>query len=406
MDKDILRLLTCGSVDDGKSTLIGRLLYDSNLVFKDQLITLKRDSLKYGSDDIDYSLLLDGLASEREQKITIDVAYRYFETLKRKFIIADTPGHEQYTRNMITGASNSELAIVLIDASKGVLTQSKRHMFLVSLLQISHVVIAINKMDLVKYDEKVFKNIVKEIKIFSRKLNIKNISFIPVSALKGDNVVSESKNMSWYKGQPLLSFLETIFINDDNFIDFRFPVQNVIRPNQNFRGYAGRISSGKINIGEKITALPSGIESKVKEIYDYTNNLECACIGQSIVLTLDDEIDISRGDIIVRQKNLPCVSSSFIANICWMSDDSLNLDKTYILKCNTFTTKAFINELFYKFNVNIKNCKKITLRVLNGGDGQQYDHAVWGLARLLYIDNKDPLKGDMGKISKKPKAYE
>ena len=307
---DLLRFSTAGSVDDGKSTLIGRLLYDSKAIFEDQMEAVERASKNRGDEEVDLALLTDGLRAEREQGITIDVAYRYFATPKRKFIIADTPGHIQYTRNMVTGASTAELAIVLIDARKGVLTQSKRHGFLASLLDIPHMVVAVNKMDLVDYDEKVFRNIVAEYTDFATKLSIQNLVFFPISALRGDNVVDESANMAWYKGTTLMHYLENVSVGASrNLVDFRYPVQTVIRPHQDFRGFAGQIASGSISPGEEVVVLPSGKGSKVESIVAHTETLYEAAAGDSVILTLEEEIDISRGDMIVRKNNLPHVAN-------------------------------------------------------------------------------------------------
>ncbi len=352
-NKDLLRFTTTGSVDDGKSTLIGRLLYETNCIFEDQYAAVAKTSEQRGDERVDLALLLDGLAAEREQGITIDVAYRYFTTEKRKFIIADTPGHEQYTRNMITGASNSELAIILIDARKGVLTQSKRHGFLISLLQIPHLVVAINKMDLVDYDEETYNRIVQEYKEFSQKLDIHDVSFIPISALDGDNVTTRSKSMPWYNGHTLLHILENVHVAaDKNYVDFRFPVQYVQRPNLNFRGYAGTVVSGTVKVGEEIATLPSGKKSKIESIVTMGENLNEAHTGQAVTLTLEDEIDISRGDMIVRTHNLPHVGNILDTNLCWMDDDCLELGTHYILKHTTQKVKAFITGINYKIDVN------------------------------------------------------
>jgi len=353
-EKDLLRFTTTGSVDDGKSTLIGRLLYETKCVPLDQYDAIKKTSQKRGSGSVDLALLLDGLAAEREQGITIDVAYRYFETQKRKFIIADTPGHEQYTRNMVTGASTADLAIVLIDARNGVLIQSKRHGFLNSLLQIPKMLIAVNKMDLVGYSQEAFNQIVADYTDFAGKLDIDDITFIPVSALKGDNVTKKSEKMDWYKGPTLLELLEKTYVTANrNLIDFRFPVQNVIRPNLNFRGFAGKITSGSIKVGEEIIALPSQKQSKVKEIVTYDGNLEEAFSPMSVVLTLENEIDISRGDMIVRKNNLPSVGNIFDAIICWMDDTKvLNPKTAYFLKQTTNNTTAFVEEVYHKIDVN------------------------------------------------------
>lgn len=351
--KDLLRFTTTGSVDDGKSTLIGRLLYETNCIFEDQYAAVAKTSEQRGDERVDLALLLDGLAAEREQGITIDVAYRYFTTEKRKFIIADTPGHEQYTRNMITGASNSELAIILIDARKGVLTQSKRHGFLISLLQIPHLVVAVNKMDLVDYDEETYNRIVSEYKNFSQKLNIHDISFIPISALDGDNVTTRSAKLPWYEGHTLLHMLENVHVAaDKNYVDFRFPVQYVQRPNLNFRGFSGTVVSGAIRVGEEIATLPSGKTSTVKSIVTMDENLDQALTGQAVTLTLEDEIDISRGDMIVRTRNLPNVANLIDASLCWMDEDCLDQSSHYILKHTTQKVKAFVTEINYKIDVN------------------------------------------------------
>nr|MEE4266781.1 sulfate adenylyltransferase subunit CysN [Candidatus Krumholzibacteria bacterium] len=352
-NKSLLRFTTTGSVDDGKSTLIGRLLYETNCIFEDQYAAVEKTSQQRGNERVDLALLLDGLAAEREQGITIDVAYRYFTTDKRKFIIADTPGHEQYTRNMVTGASNSELAIILIDARHGVLTQSKRHGFLISLLQIPHLVVAVNKMDLVDYDEEVFNRIVQEYREFSQKLDIHDITFIPVSALDGDNVTTRSANMPWYDGHTLLHMLENVHVDaDKNYVDFRFPVQYVSRPNLNFRGFAGNVVSGTIKVGEEIAALPSGRTSKIKSIVTFDGELTEAVAGQAVTLTLEDEIDISRGDMIVRKNNLPQVANEFDANICWMDEEPMDRRGHYLIKHTTQKTKAFISGINYKIDVN------------------------------------------------------
>ena len=352
-NKSLLRFTTTGSVDDGKSTLIGRLLYETNCIFEDQYAAVAKTSEMRGNERVDLALLLDGLAAEREQGITIDVAYRYFTTDKRKFIIADTPGHEQYTRNMVTGASNSELAIILIDARHGVLTQSKRHGFLISLLQIPHLVVAVNKMDLVDWDEDVFNRIVQEYRDFSQKLDIHDISFIPVSALEGDNVTTRSANMPWYDGHTLLHMLENVHVDaDKNYVDFRFPVQNVLRPNLDFRGFAGTVVSGTIQVGEEIATLPSGRTSRIKSIVTWDGELETAVAGQAVTLVLEDEIDVSRGDMIVRRNNLPQVGNEFDATICWMDEEPMDRRGHYILKQTTRKVKAFVNGINYRIDVN------------------------------------------------------
>jgi len=348
-----LRFTTAGSVDDGKSTLIGRLLYETRSIPEDQFLAAEKTSRRRGQAEVDLSLLLDGLAAEREQGITIDVAYRYFATAKRKFIIADVPGHEQYTRNMVTGASTADLAIILIDARNGVLTQSRRHGFLASLLQIPHLVVAVNKMDLVGYSEKVFRDIAEEYETFSQKLGIHDITFIPLSALAGDNVSQKSQAMPWYDGATLLHVLENVHVSADrNLVDFRFPVQYVIRPHQDFRGYAGRIASGTISPGEEITVLPSGRSSKVKAVVTYNGELAEAFAGQSIAITLTDEVDVSRGDMIVRRNNVPQSATEFDATICWMSEAPSNKGTRYILKHTTRSTRAFISTIHYRIDVN------------------------------------------------------
>jgi len=353
LDMDLLRFTTAGSVDDGKSTLIGRLLYDSKSIFEDQMEAITKSSRSSGEEEVNLALLTDGLKAEREQKITIDVAYRYFATPKRKFIIADTPGHIQYTRNMVTGASTAELAIVLIDASKGVLTQSRRHAFISSLLQIPHLVVAVNKMDLVDFDENVFNKIVNDFRVFAKKLDIDDITYIPISALKGDNVVDSSDNTPWYNGSTLLHHLETVKVEaSHNMVDFRFPVQYVIRPNQNFRGFSGRVASGRIKPGEEVTILPSGLSSRIKELVTKDGNLEEANPGDSVVLTIEDEIDISRGDMIVRKNNVPEITTKFEAYLCWFNEESMQIEKQYILMHTTKTTPVFIEKLIYRMNVD------------------------------------------------------
>jgi len=352
-NKSLLRFTTVGSVDDGKSTLIGRMLYETNCIPEDQYSAIERISKRRGNDNVDFSLLLDGLSAEREQKITIDAAYRYFTTKNRKFIVADTPGHEQYTRNMITGASTAELAVILIDAQNGISTQSKRHGFIISLLRIPHLIVVVNKMDLVGFSKEIYERIVSAYDAFSEKLDIHDIKYIPVSALKGDNVVKPGPNMSWYDGPTLLHTLENIHTAaNKNLIDFRFPVQYVVRPNHNFRGYAGTIVSGTIKNNEEIIAQPSGKLSKIKSIVTYDGELNNAYTGQAVVLTLNDELDINRGDIIVRKNNLPQVSANFNAIICWMDEEPLNISKKYILKHNTKYVKAYIKKIFYKIDVN------------------------------------------------------
>ncbi len=366
--KDLLRLLTAGSVDDGKSTLIGRLLFDSKKLYEDQLTALKRDSKRIGhaGEEIDYALLLDGLKAEREQGITIDVAYRYFSTAKRKFIIADTPGHEQYTRNMITGGSTANLAILLADARTGVITQTRRHTYLVSLLGIKHVVLAVNKMDLVDYQQEVFDRIVEDYKSFVTQLDIPDVTFIPLSALKGDNVVEISDKMPWYHGKSMLEFLETVHVSSDrNFEDFRFPVQYVIRPDLKYRGFAGKMASGVVRPGDEVMVLPSGKKSRVKTITTYDGNLEYAFPPQSISLTLEDEIDISRGNMLVHPDNLPKVSRHFEAMLVWMDEKPMNPYTQFYIKHNTHSTKAKIDHIRYRVDVNTLEHEKIDHFALN-----------------------------------------
>lgn len=353
--KELLRLLTCGSVDDGKSTLIGRLLHDSQMIYEDQLEAIKKDSVKSGTNEgeIDLALLVDGLQAEREQGITIDVAYRYFSTARRKFIIADTPGHEQYTRNMATGASTADLAIILIDARYGVLTQTRRHSFIASLLGIKHVVVAINKMDLVDYSEARYNEIKEDYLAFSSELELGDIQFVPLSALKGTNVVSVSELTPWFKGQPLMEILETVSIAEDrNFEDFRLPIQYVNRPNLNFRGFCGTIASGIIKPGERIMALPSGKSSTVKSIVTYEGELDEAFAEQAITLTLEDEIDISRGDMIVKPDNHPQIGSAFSAHIVWMAEEHLKPGKLFDIKLGSKVASGSIQRIEHVIDVN------------------------------------------------------
>lgn len=353
--KELLRFITCGSVDDGKSTLIGRLLYDSKMIYEDQLAALERDSVKHGTTggDFDPALLTDGLREEREQGITIDVAYRYFSTAKRKFIIADTPGHVQYTRNMATGASTADLAIILIDARHGVLQQTKRHSFITSLLGIRHILVAVNKMDLVDYDQEVFERIRRDYMDFASRLDIPDLHFIPISALKGDNVVEPSANMPWRQGATLMHFLETVYIGSDrNLEDFRFPVQFVIRPDLNFRGYAGTIASGIVRKGDEIMALPSRKTSRIRSISTFDGELEEAFAPSAVTLTLEDEIDISRGDMIVRPGNVPRMAQRFDAMITWMSEEPLVPGKQYLFKHAAKLVPGTIRTLRYQVDVN------------------------------------------------------
>lgn len=352
--KDLLRFLTCGSVDDGKSTLIGRLLHDSKMIYEDQLAAITKDSKKMGTtgEKVDLALLVDGLQSEREQGITIDVAYRYFSTEKRKFIIGDTPGHEQYTRNMVTGASTCDLAIILIDARAGVKTQTRRHSFLVSLLGIKHVIVAVNKMDLMDYRQDVYEQIQKDYLEFSKQLTIPDIRFVPLSALEGDNVVNHSENTPWFKGELLMELLENMQITDQQHKDFRFPVQYVNRPNLNFRGFAGSIVSGSIKPGDAITALPSGKTSTVKTISTFDGDLDIGYAPTAVTLTLNDEIDISRGDMIVKSDALPMQSNAFKTHLVWMSEDALIPNKQYGFKFATKNVTGNVSSIDYQIDVN------------------------------------------------------
>jgi sulfate adenylyltransferase subunit 1 len=353
----LLRFTTAGSVDDGKSTLIGRLLYDSKSIFEDQLEAVEASSVKKGFDYVDLSLLTDGLKSEREQGITIDVAYRYFATPKRKFIIADTPGHIQYTRNMVTGASTANLALILIDARKGLVEQTYRHSFIASLLKIPHVIVCVNKMDLVNYEEEVFDKIVEDYKAFSSKLEVSDIQFVPISALVGDNVVNRSENMHWYQGATLMHMLETVHIESDyNHIDSRFPVQYVIRPQSkehpDFRGYTGRVAGGIFRPGEEIVVLPSGFTSRVKTIELGGQLLEEAFAPMSITMTLEDEIDISRGDIIAKPNNHPQTAQDIDMMLCWMNQRPVNLNTKLYVRHNTREVKGVLKEIQYKLDIN------------------------------------------------------
>lgn len=363
---DILRFSTAGSVDDGKSTLIGRLLYDSKAIFEDQLQAIEQASSARGDAAVELALLTDGLRAEREQGITIDVAYRYVTTPRRKFIIADTPGHIQYTRNMVTGASTTELAIVLVDARKGVLTQSKRHTFIASLLQIPHLVVAVNKMDLVGYSEDVYKQIVADYNAFVGRLNVRDVVYIPISALHGDNVVRQSDTMPWYDGTTLLHHLETVNIGANrNSIDFRLPVQYVIRPHQNFRGFAGQIVSGRVAIGDEVVSLPTGLRSQVSAIWRGEENCERASVGDSVVLTLSDEIDISRGDMLVRVRNLPHKSNQIDATLCWVNEEPMHPRGSYWLQHSTRQVRAFLQDLNYRINVDTMHREAADILQLN-----------------------------------------
>ncbi len=353
--KELLRFLTCGSVDDGKSTLIGRLLYDSKMIYEDQLAKIEKESVVHGTTGggFDPALLTDGLKEEREQGITIDVAYRYFSTARRKFIIADTPGHVQYTRNMATGASTADLAIILVDARKGVLEQTKRHSFIASLLGIKHVLVAVNKMDLVEYSQEVFEQIQRDYREFASRLDTTDLHFIPISALLGDNVVDPSENMPWYRGSTLMNFLETVYIGSDrNLEDFRFPVQLVVRPNLDFRGFSGTIASGIIRKGDEVMALPSRKKSRVKDIVTFDGNLDEAFAPMSVTLTLEDEIDVSRGDMLVRPGNVPKVDQKFDAMVVWMAEQPMVPGKEYLFKQTTKMVAGSITTLRYQVDVN------------------------------------------------------
>ncbi len=390
-NKELLRFITCGSVDDGKSTLIGRLLHDSKMIFEDQLASIKKDSKKSGTtgDEFDLSLLVDGLQSEREQGITIDVAYRYFTTDKRKFIIADTPGHEQYTRNMATGASTADLAIILIDARYGIQTQTKRHSFIAKLLGIRHIVVAVNKMDLMDFSEDVYENIKNEYLAFAKEIGLsQDITLIPLSALNGDNVVDVSQKTPWYKGETLLHHLENIEIGSDrDLVHFRLPVQYVNRPNLDFRGYCGTISSGVISVGDAVTVLPSGKCSKVKEIVTYDGNLEYAYAQQAVTITLEDEIDISRGDIMVKSDEQPDSADAFDVNIVWMSEEPLLKHKQYFIKRASSVVVGSVESFYYKTDVNTQEHQSANLLGLN-----EIGHAKLDLETPLaydpYIKNK------------------
>ncbi len=355
---EMLRFATAGSVDDGKSTLIGRLLYDTKSIFEDQIEAVERASVQMGTEYTNLALLTDGLRAEREQGITIDVAYRYFSTPRRKFIIADTPGHIQYTRNMVTGASTADLAIVLIDARKGVLEQSKRHAFLASLLRIPHLVLAVNKMDLVDYDQERFEEVRNEFRDFAAKLNIADLTFIPVSALHGDNVVDRSASMAWYQGPSLLHHLEEVHIaSDRNLIDARFPVQYVIRPQSDqyhdYRGYAGTVAGGVFRTGDEVTVLPSGFSSTVKSIETFDGGVDEAFSPMAVTIRINDEIDISRGDMIVRPNNQPTVAQDIDAMVCWMNERiSLRPGSKLVIKHTTRSTKILVKELSYLLDIN------------------------------------------------------
>jgi bifunctional enzyme CysN/CysC len=389
--KSLLRFITCGSVDDGKSTLIGRLLYDSKMIFEDQLAALEADSKKVGTQggELDFALLVDGLAAEREQGITIDVAYRFFSTDKRKFIVADTPGHEQYTRNMVTGASTADLAVILIDARKGVLTQTRRHSFLVSLIGIRKVVLAINKMDLVDYSHEIFDTIVAEYRDFAKQIGLDDIVAIPVSGLRGDNITGPSEHTPWYHGPTLMGYLETVEIEDRvQHQPFRLPVQWVNRPNLDFRGFAGTIVGGTVRPGDKVKVLPSGRESRVARIVTMDGDLDCAVAGQSATLTLEDEIDVSRGDVLAAAAAPPAVADQFETTIIWMADEPMLPGRPYWMKIGTRQVSATITEPKYKVNVNTLEhlaAKKLALNEI-GVCNVSLDHAI---AFDPYAENRD-----------------
>lgn len=390
----LLRLLTCGSVDDGKSTLIGRLLFDSKTILADTLSALKKSSDKRGLKDVDLSLLTDGLQAEREQGITIDVAYRYFSTGTRKYIIADAPGHEQYTRNMVTAASTADLSIILVDARKGVQTQTRRHSYLTHLLGIKNLIVAVNKMDLVDYSEQTFEEIKKDYLAFAEELGIKDVTFIPMSALKGDMVVDRGENLDWYKGEPLMHLLETFPSHtneDENGEDraFRFPVQYVCRPKDSsnpelhdYRGFMGRVESGQIKIGENITVLPSGKTSTVKAIELGTEQRHYAISEQSITILLNDEIDVSRGDMIVKTEDIPTQSKQIDATVCWFADEPLDKSKTYQIRHTTQETKAKLTEITHRIDVN--TLEKQSVDQLQMNDIAQIS---FKLAKPLFTDN-------------------
>ncbi|MEZ9836979.1 sulfate adenylyltransferase subunit CysN [Vibrio sp. 10N.261.52.C11] len=354
-NKDLLRFLTCGNVDDGKSTLIGRLLFDSKLIYEDQMAAIEKDSQKFNTTDGDFdlALLVDGLQSEREQGITIDVAYRYFSTDKRKFIIADTPGHEQYTRNMVTGASTCDLAIVMVDARHGIQTQTRRHSYICSLLGIKHIIVAINKMDLMEYSQEVYQKIKADYREMAKNFNIDDIRFVPISALNGDNVVTPSEAMDWYPGATLMKLLETVKVDQDKDLEhMRFPVQYVNRPNLNFRGFCGTLASGLVQVGDEVTTLPSGKTSRVKSIYTFDGELDTARPGQAITITLEDEIDVSRGDMLVHNGHEPKVTNKVNAHVVWMGENPMRTHKEYIFKFATKSCVGKVTGIPHKIDVN------------------------------------------------------
>ncbi|MCL9777094.1 sulfate adenylyltransferase subunit CysN [Vibrio methylphosphonaticus] len=395
--KSLLRFLTCGSVDDGKSTLIGRLLHDSKQIYEDQLAAVHSDSQRVGTtgDKPDLALLVDGLQAEREQGITIDVAYRYFSTQKRKFIIADTPGHEQYTRNMATGASTCDLAVILVDARKGMLDQTRRHSFIASLLGLKHFVVAVNKMDLVDFSQQRFESIRDDYLAFSEKLGKGiDIQIIPLSALDGDNVVETSENMPWYQGKPLLELLENVDIDQDKrYGEFRFPVQYVSRPNLDFRGFAGTIGSGEVRVGDEIKSLPSGKTSTIESIVTFDGNLDVAFAGQAVTLTLSDEIDISRGDLIVKQEAKVTSSNRLLADVVWMTDDALAAGKTYDIKIAGKQTQGQLEAVRLQYDINTLASFETETLPLNG-----IGLCEWSLTESVAIDNYDAVQDTGGFI--------
>mgnify|MGYP005994874141 FL=1 len=385
---DLFRFTTAGSVDDGKSTLIGRLLYDSKSIFEDQMQAIQLVSERKGEEHVNLALLTDGLRDEREQGITIDVAYRYFATPQRKFIIADTPGHIQYTRNMVTGASTANLAIILIDARHGIVEQTKRHSFIASLLGIPHIVYCINKMDLVDYSQEVYNTLVDDLEDFSAKLETKDVRFIPISALKGDNVVHRSENMDWFEGATLMHTLETVHIaSDHNHIDCRFPVQNVIRPqtteHHDYRGYAGRIAGGVFKKGDAVMVLPSGFTSKIKSIDTFDGEIDEAFAPMSVTMTLEDDIDVSRGDMLVRENNKPEVSQDIEAMICWMGDSPLKEKGKYALKHTSKDARCMVKEIKYKVDINTLH-RNETDKVISSNDVAR---VTLRTTSPLFIDN-------------------
>ncbi|TMD02506.1 MAG: sulfate adenylyltransferase subunit CysN, partial [Chloroflexi bacterium] len=382
--KDLLRFSTVGSVDDGKSTLIGRLLHDTKSIYEDHLHALKADSARVGTGpELDFALLTDGLKAEREQKITIDVAYRYFSTPKRNFIVADTPGHEQYTRNMATGASTANLAIILIDARHGILTQTRRHSFIASLLGIPRLLIAVNKMDLVGYSHEVFDRIVSDYRDFATRLGVPDLTFIPLSALKGDNVVERSKNMPWYHGQSVLEYLEDVYIGSDrNLIDFRLPVQCVVRPNLDFRGFSGQIASGIVQVGDEVVVMPSMKTSRIASILSFAGEHDHAFAPMSVTVTLEDEIDISRGDMLVHPRNLPRVQANFEAMVVWLAEEPMHPDRAYVVKHTTRTTKASIHKIEYRIDVNTLSRMSPAPLAMN-----EIGRVVFQATRTLFLDS-------------------